>query len=75
MNSSAIAVAATTSIDPVCGMTVDPSTAAASSSRHGETISFCSQSCKTRFDANPEQYGDATTPAPAACCGPTCCSK
>ena len=41
--------------DPVCGMTVDDE------SRHrsphaGKTYLFCSPSCKTRFDKEPERY-------------------
>ncbi|HKR67133.1 MAG TPA: copper-translocating P-type ATPase [Thermoanaerobaculia bacterium] len=37
-------------IDPVCGMTVDPATAAGSSERDGVTYYFCSVSCKAKFD-------------------------
>ncbi|HEX2061809.1 MAG TPA: YHS domain-containing protein [Thermoanaerobaculia bacterium] len=42
--------------DPVCGMTIDPATAAASSTYEGETYHFCARGCQARFDANPEQY-------------------
>ena len=42
--------------DPVCGMDVDPATAAATSEHRGETVSFCSSSCKERFDQDPERY-------------------
>ncbi|HYH08472.1 MAG TPA: heavy metal translocating P-type ATPase [Thermoanaerobaculia bacterium] len=53
--------------DPVCGMTVDPDTAAGSSTWNGETIYFCSLGCKKKFDANPAQYGaPASAPADAA---------
>src|SRR5262245_28848346 len=45
-----------THIDPVCGMTVNPDTAAGKSERGGNTYYFCSKGCKTRFDANPERY-------------------
>ena len=43
-------------VDPVCGMTVDPKRAAASSDHEGTTYWFCSKSCKQRFDANPASY-------------------
>jgi Cu+-exporting ATPase len=38
-------------IDPICGMTVDPETAAGKSERGGETFYFCCAMCKERFDA------------------------
>src|SRR5207245_1453989 len=44
--------------DPVCGMTVDRSTAFRSD-YHGRTVYFCSAGCKARFDAEPERYLDA----------------
>lgn len=43
-------------IDPVCGMTVDPKTAAASVEHAGTTYYFCSQHCAARFRANPDAY-------------------
>jgi YHS domain-containing protein len=42
--------------DVVCGMQVDPAKAAGSSVYNGKTYYFCAKSCKTRFDANPQQY-------------------
>jgi YHS domain-containing protein len=42
--------------DPVCGMNVDESKAAGSSVYKGKTYYFCAQSCKTRFDKEPEKY-------------------
>ena len=42
--------------DVVCGMQVDPSKAAGSSELNGKTYYFCSKGCKTKFDANPQQY-------------------
>jgi Cu+-exporting ATPase len=44
-------------IDPVCGMEVDPSDAAGTSTIGGKTFYFCAQSCKERFDANPAEFG------------------
>ncbi len=38
-------------IDPICGMTVRPERAAATSVRDGKTYYFCGVSCKERFDA------------------------
>ncbi len=46
----------TTTIDRVCGMTVDPSTAAAHVEHEGSTHYFCSQSCATKFRTDPEKY-------------------
>lgn len=45
--------------DVVCGMEVDPASAAGSSEYKGKTYYFCSKSCKGRFDANPGQYVDS----------------
>jgi len=42
--------------DPVCGMDIDPKTAAGNSEYKGETYYFCSPGCKKSFDADPEKY-------------------
>jgi P-type Cu+ transporter len=42
--------------DPVCGMTVDPAKAAATSDYQGQTYYFCSKGCRTKFDADPARY-------------------
>ncbi len=42
--------------DPVCGMDVEPVSAAGSSVYHGQTYYFCTKGCKAAFDANPERY-------------------
>ncbi|MBS0150060.1 MAG: heavy metal translocating P-type ATPase [Nitrospira sp.] len=42
-------------IDPVCGMTVDPATAAGRYEYQGKTYYFCAVSCLERFRANPEE--------------------
>jgi Cu+-exporting ATPase len=50
-------------LDPVCGMSIDPASAAGSSQYRGETIYFCSLHCKAKFDANPAVYmAEAPTP-------------
>lgn len=43
-------------IDPVCGMEVDPKTAAGKSEYQGQTYYFCSPGCKKSFDKEPEKY-------------------
>jgi YHS domain-containing protein len=35
--------------DPICGMSVDASTAKFSANHNGETYYFCSETCKTEF--------------------------
>jgi len=42
--------------DPVCGMDVDPDSAAASSDYEGQTYYFCSIPCQEEFDAEPEKF-------------------
>jgi P-type Cu+ transporter len=42
--------------DPVCGMEIDPATAAASEEYRGTTYYFCSQGCHDTFMAEPEKY-------------------
>ena len=43
------------SIDPVCGMTVNPATAAGHADYQGKTYHFCSQHCHA-FKANPGKF-------------------
>ena len=55
--------------DPVCGMQVNPATAAGTSQYEGQTYYFCARGCKTKFDANPGQYATpdtSSTPPPKA---------
>jgi len=42
--------------DPVCGMTVDPSRAAASTEYGGRTYYFCCRQCLERFHQDPNRY-------------------
>ena len=44
------------SVDPVCGMTVDPKTAAGAHTHEGTTYHFCSVGCLDKFKAAPEKY-------------------
>jgi Cu+-exporting ATPase len=46
-------------IDPVCGMTVDPATAAASMTLDGHTYHFCCSHCLEKFRADPKRYSQA----------------
>jgi YHS domain-containing protein len=42
--------------DPVCGMDVNPETAAGKSDYQGQTYYFCSNGCKKAFDREPQKY-------------------
>lgn len=42
--------------DPVCGMQVNETSAAAKSERGGKTYYFCGAACQATFDKNPEKY-------------------
>lgn len=41
-------------VDPICGMTVDPRTAAGQHTHAGQTYYFCSPQCLRKFQANPD---------------------
>lgn len=43
-------------LDPVCKMTIDSDKAVATSQYKGQTIYFCAQGCKAKFDQDPEKY-------------------
>ena len=59
-----------TATDPVCGMTVDPATAAGSTTHAGTTYHFCSAHCLTTFKADPGKYtAPASKPEGHSCCG------
>jgi len=51
-------------VDPVCGMTVDPHTAAHRYSHQGRTYYFCSAGCRAKFAADPAKYLGAKASAP-----------
>ncbi len=64
--------AAVQSIDPVCGMTVDPAKAAGTHTHLGKPYHFCSTRCLTKFKADPTAYLKAEEPKQAkagGCCG------
>jgi Cu+-exporting ATPase len=50
--------------DPVCGMSVDPASARASSVHEGRTYYFCCPSCRQKFEADPRRYLGGSKPAP-----------
>jgi Cu+-exporting ATPase len=55
-----------TMLDPVCGMQVDPATAAAHTQHQGRDYFFCCGHCLQKFEAHPDQYlqaGQAPQPA------------
>jgi Cu+-exporting ATPase len=43
-------------IDPVCGMEVEPDSAAGSHEHGGTVYFFCSQGCLEDFIEDPERY-------------------
>lgn len=42
--------------DPVCKMTVDETTAAASKEYKGKTYYFCAAGCKATFEKEPDKF-------------------
>jgi Cu+-exporting ATPase len=60
------------SIDPVCGMSVEPAKAAGSSAYQGKTYYFCSQHCLAAFKADPGKYAAKEKPAAPIAAEYTC---
>ncbi|MBW8909910.1 MAG: heavy metal translocating P-type ATPase [Mesorhizobium sp.] len=58
----AATAAATITRDPVCGMIVDPAAGKPTAERGGRFFHFCSERCRTKFVADPENYLTATDP-------------
>ena len=52
--------------DPVCGMEIDAAAAAGRSEFAGTTYSFCSVSCKQKFDGDPGRYLSGGAKPPSA---------
>jgi Cu+-exporting ATPase len=44
--------------DPVCGMLIDPETAAGSTTFESQEVYFCSDQCRRDFEADPGRYYD-----------------
>src|ERR1700687_4124081 len=57
--------AAATTIDPVCGMRVDPATTAHHAEHAGHAYHFCSAGCRAKFVAHPDRYLNPREPEPA----------
>jgi Cu+-exporting ATPase len=43
-------------IDPVCGMTIDPTTSSRRRTHGGRLYHFCSARCQTKFAEQPETF-------------------
>jgi Cu+-exporting ATPase len=59
----------TTVLDPVCGMTVDPTTSRHRHDHAGHTYHFCGNGCRAKFAADPDKYlrpAPVTEPAKGA---------
>jgi len=56
--------------DPVCGMSIDPSTARHRVERGGTTTYFCSEHCRAKFLANPDSYLKSLEPVAASSAPP-----
>jgi Cu+-exporting ATPase len=52
--------------DPVCGMSVDPTTAKHRAEHDGKTVFFCSGRCREKFIAEPARYLAESTQASAS---------
>ena len=65
--------------DPVCGMTVDPASAAHFFDHEGTRYYFCCNGCRAKFQADPEKYlakrAAATHMAAATMTDPVCGMK
>jgi YHS domain-containing protein len=44
--------------DPVCGMMIDPESAAASTRYESQEVYFCSDQCRREFESDPARYYD-----------------
>lgn len=54
-------------VDPVCGMSVDPEKTAHHATHQAHDYHFCSAGCRTKFMADPAHYlSDAPRPEPVA---------
>jgi YHS domain-containing protein len=49
--------------DPVCGMTVEESSAVGTATVAGVTYGFCSDACRRAFEADPARYAGSSAGA------------
>lgn len=47
--------------DPVCGMDIDPSAAAAQLEYRGRRFYFCAERCRQAFEQDPERYAGSAS--------------
>jgi len=59
--------------DPVCGMEIDKTKAAASKEYEGRIYYFCSTSCRAKFDAAPQTFAKTAVPGHAHGGHKRCC--
>ena len=57
-------------VDPVCGMTVEVESAAASAEYRGKSYYFCAVSCRDRFAQTPEKFLDGKAVGAHTAMGP-----
>jgi len=62
-----LAMATESVVDPVCGMTVDPASAAGSTMHNEVAYHFCSRHCLEKFRADPPRYLAASSPEHVCC--------
>jgi Cu+-exporting ATPase len=48
--------------DPVCGMMIDPDTAAGRTTYESRDVYFCSDECRRSFESDPASYYDQLGP-------------
>jgi Cu+-exporting ATPase len=61
-----LGMAPAAAVDPVCGMSVDPQTAAATTVHEGRRYYFCNPACLRKFQADPHHYLSGAAPSPHA---------
>src|SRR5215203_3934516 len=64
MNHTSTHAVSSAAVDPVCGMTVDPESAAGSFEYNGKTYYFCATHCLHRFQKDPESFLNKSAAAP-----------
>lgn len=58
MQHNYLAPAHEAAVDPICGMTVEPASAAARRDYESSTYYFCSTHCAAEFDTNPAEFAN-----------------
>ncbi len=68
MKAETMVMANTKVTDPVCGMQIDPTSAAGKIDYNGETFYFCSKSCLENFNREPAKYPKETKAVVTGAC-------